>query len=255
MPGQTVLREACIELDALLQWRAGQLPGQTCRTTSDVTREELPSMEGRAIARPNRTPSPLACRSASAFNGGPGNCPAKHSRHCASRSKIAAFNGGPGNCPAKPRRSRQPPPRFEAFNGGPGNCPAKRGDEMETARRLIPSMEGRAIARPNTCGMCHADSTPSLQWRAGQLPGQTSISPLRTMTRSGLQWRAGQLPGQTSGEMRVRFIVDDALQWRAGQLPGQTTPASTRTDAPQPPFNGGPGNCPAKPTTATGPGT
>ena len=36
-----------------------------------------PSMEGRAIARPNLAPAPATDGRALTFNGGPGNCPAK----------------------------------------------------------------------------------------------------------------------------------------------------------------------------------
>ena len=36
-----------------LQWRAGQLPGQTGHRIGAAQLAELPSMEGRAIARPN----------------------------------------------------------------------------------------------------------------------------------------------------------------------------------------------------------
>ena len=42
---------------------------------------------------------------------------------------------------------------FSHFNGGPGNCPAKQHIQRH---------------RP--------DTTAVLQWRAGQLPGQTSTS-------------------------------------------------------------------------------
>ena len=86
-----------------LQWRAGQLPGQTQGPGQEEGEEEGPSMEGRAIARPN--PSTLWL-------------PPRRPR---------PFNGGPGNCPAKPEHSP------------PTNC-----------------------------------ATPILQWRAGQLPGQTA---------------------------------------------------------------------------------
>ena len=65
--------------------------------------------------------------------------------------------------------------RTSTFNGGPGNCPAKRirADGRQSLRD--PSMEGRAIARPNYEALAAAGGLPMvLQWRAGQLPGQTS---------------------------------------------------------------------------------
>ena len=62
-----------------LQWRAGQLPGQTHSLQRFPSQLIPPSMEGRAIARPNA--------------GGAGGLPV---------GRWPAFNGGPGNCPAKP---------------------------------------------------------------------------------------------------------------------------------------------------------
>ena len=94
-----------------LQWRAGQLPGQTARSV----------FLDRVICR------------GLCFNGGPGNCPAKHLDIRAYGSLDLfdqRFNGGPGNCPAKLGRdgSGRTPHRWDRsrFNGGPGNCPAKR---------------------------------------------------------------------------------------------------------------------------------
>ena len=160
----------------------------------------VPSMEGRAIARPNRRRRPLRASPSSAFNGGPGNCPAKPlasttsttkrnavlqwragqlpgqtSPNWPARSARSTFNGGPGNCPAKLVGSTRHNTASAAFNGGPGNCPAKRcgrAGKDHVDRR--PSMEGRAIARPNIhCNATRVRSTSPLQWRAGQLPGQT----------------------------------------------------------------------------------
>ena len=93
-------------MTSTLQWRAGQLPGQTRprlsprprrhrpsmegraiarpnqKLMNETLRVEMPSMEGRAIARPNSTPSPPPPSRPPTFNGGPGNCPAKrHTRH------------------------------------------------------------------------------------------------------------------------------------------------------------------------------
>ena len=85
-----------------LQWRAGQLPGQTWGVTASTT------------------PTP------GAFNGGPGNCPAKRWTSAATSGRRTTFNGGPGNCPAKPCLV------LHVVGEGGG-----------------PSMEGRAIARPN----------------------------------------------------------------------------------------------------------
>ncbi len=109
------------------------------------------------------------------------------------------------------------------FNGGPDNCPAK------------PSHVGAAVL------ISH-----QLQWRAGQLSGQTKATLIKLTTPDLLQWRAGQLSGQTrrwtccqvvpsQASMEGRTIVRPnpqehcpannnrlVLQWRAGQLSGQT---------------------------------
>ena len=42
--------------------------------------QSTPSMEGRAIARPNALRADRRPLGSTAFNGGPGNCPAKHVR-------------------------------------------------------------------------------------------------------------------------------------------------------------------------------
>ena len=149
------------------------------------------------------------------------------------------------------RHSRSRPPRRRHFNGGPDNCPAK----------LCSAMVASATAN-------------ALQWRAGQLPGQTAAAVSLQLGKVLLQWRAGQLPGQTrhgvvhagaalGTSMEGRTIarpnpasagVEEcllaALQWRAGQLPGQTRQPPHRPHPQRPDFNGGPDNCPAKPAMA-----
>ena len=84
------------------------------------------------------------------FNGGPDNCPAKPNGSTAPPARRGGFNGGPDNCPAKQPDAGPSLMTQAGFNGGPDNCPAKRVlyDAMQQARKL-------------------------LQWRAGQLPGQT----------------------------------------------------------------------------------
>ena len=137
-----------------------------------------------------------------------------------------------------------------SFNGGPDNCPARRGDPTAAIQGAI-----------------------ALQWRAGQLPGQTSTTPTRIGCIRSLQWRAGQLPGQTPSELhagqnprhafnggpdncpaRLQLLIRVSvmvysLQWRAGQSSGQTgTSESTRLlEADRSAFNGGPDNRPARP--------
>ena len=115
------------EADAVLQWRAEQLLGQT----------------GKAI--------------------------------CLFRGCLRSFNGGPSNCSAKPGSGpRWRPGSCTGFNGGPSNCSAKPDPVRHgLQRRRAASMEGRAIARPNTRPKSGRQPTTSLQWRAEQLLGQT----------------------------------------------------------------------------------
>ena len=232
-----------------LQWRAGQLPGQT-------------------------PPSATTSTTTPTFNGGPGNCPAKR---CGSRlpTRAAAcpFNGGPGNCPAKQRGTAEgitaeyrlqwragqlpgqtgPSPAAigetrSTFNGGPGNCPAKPRGRPLVLHAAGPSMEGRAIARPNLVETWTCDEPEiRLQWRAGQLPGQTRarVGAVRG-TRPPFNGGPGNCPAKP-GTPKPAKSVSRFLQWRAGQLPGQTPTDLHRRASHWPPFNGGPGNCPAKP--------
>ena len=90
-------------------------------------------------------------------------------------------------------------PRWPAtgFNGGPGNCPAKLVEQrVPDGLRRVASMEGRAIARPN-----HSDGTPmildaGLQWRAGQLPGQTILQVSGISTRGRFNGGPGNCPAK-----------------------------------------------------------
>ena len=234
-----------------------------------------PSMEGRAIARPNQTTSPAANAGTVTFNGGPGNCPAERAHHPPVRDgdPLPSMEGRAIARPNRKSRGRIPR-RRRPFNGGPGNCPA----EPAPPRRPHgpghnPSMEGRAIARPNRSTYYAAsDEVAALQWRAGQLPGRTRHAGNGRPSASFLQWRAGQLPGRTSrrrrnarswspfnggpgncpAEPRSMATFDTegmSLQWRAGQLPGRTGCGSRRRGRGGRPFNGGPGNCPAEPSS------
>ena len=193
------------------------MPGQTTLPGIDAgtaSNQCQASMEGRAIARPNSlsSPSKMCCTIEHSFNGGPGNCPAKRASATAPSAKV-------------------------------------------TGRFGVASMEGRAIARPNAAWGCAARSdlrACSLQWRAGQLPGQTgrrlqiaasiprperASMEGRAIARPNSRRRCGRTPGllQRKASMEGRAIARpntmeklgkearrSVLQWRAGQLPGQT---------------------------------
>ena len=221
LPGQTPRPSGSPPGDDVLQWRAGQLPGQTGdgRTGCDPGLDT--SMEGRTIARPNTTPRTGLTTGTGYFNGGPDNCPAKPPPPRCATPGPTHFNGGPDNCPAKPTarrcRGRRAAPHF---NGGPDNCPAK---------RLVAGTEYTVTV---------------LQWRAGQLPGQTRGAVARIL-RPGCTSMEGRTIARPNGGPTSAAASDCELQWRAGQLPGQTS-ASARHRWRRRNFNGGPDNCPAK---------
>ena len=239
----------------------------------------MASMEGRAIARPKLVRVSTSIRRRTSFNGGPGNCPAKPGAPCTPfyRCYVDSLQWRAGQLPGQTGvRGRSdivvvadPPASME------GRAIARPNDQSTPWEPQVPdaSMEGRAIARPNR-GERHrrslADADASMEGRAIARPNP-SASPLRLRRPKRLQWRAGQLPGQTTSTPRQRdpprasasmegraiarpndglAVEDDAgkLQWRAGQLPGQTTCNASRETTPSSRrFNGGPGNCPAKP--------
>ena len=154
--GQARIRRA---LQRRLQWRAGQLPGQTVTLTTEV----------------------LGLRSP--FNGGPGNCPAKLEwPEYRLDGSCTLLQWRAGQLPGQTRRLFRRRRRiFDPFNGGPGNCPAKQRSFQEIACKLGP-LQWRAGQLPGqtTVLTCPPDHTLTLlQWRAGQLPGQTGSSEMR----------------------------------------------------------------------------
>ncbi len=183
-----------------LQWRAGQLPGQTSHIPDHYCLGARPSMEGRAIARPNLTMMGCDDEASPSLQWRAGQLPGQTppNRKGTMEHKPPSMEG---RAIARPNHPDPQPARThpDPFNGGPGNCPAKPGvDLLSSALNAF------------------------LQWRAGQLPGQTAGLPPRTVTSRPLQWRAGQLPGQTGHPRAGYRLCRFCLQWRAGQLPGQT---------------------------------
>ena len=164
MPGQTGQLPG-IDPGGLLrlQWRAGQLPGQTSSPDSVRVRPDHATrqLQWRAGQLPGQTMLRVRLRSGArriSFNGGPGNCPAKHRAGTSSAACAAESASMEGRAIARPNDLRSATEesalRRAGFNGGPGNCPAK-----------LTSFEA-AHARSFGPGFV-------LQWRAGQLPGQT----------------------------------------------------------------------------------
>ena len=145
----------------------------------------VPSMEGRAIARPNALSGFFESPVSAILQWRAGQLPGRTCRALCPCRRRSPFNGGPGNCPAEPpchlRRHG-----LDLSEGGP-------------------SMEGRAIARPNQPLTPRRASTAwctRLQWRAGQLPGRTGEVHRGVRQARYLQWRAGQLPGRTRRRRR-----------------------------------------------------
>ena len=85
-------------------------------------------------------------------------------------------------------------------------------------RRTAPSMEGRAIARPNARGRfghLHHGVLPSMEGRAIARPNQDQHHNCRKPSTT-LQWRAGQLPGQTRRRAPQRGrLVHPSMEGRA----------------------------------------
>ena len=206
------------------------------------------------------------------FNGGPDNCPAKPPGAGPAPAVVAKLQWRAGQLPGQTPPAAPPSRRARRhFNGGPDNCPAKLGLVNAGKRRSgLTSMEGRTIARPNRHPLGGLGGlVGSLQWRAGQLPGQTPPPGTPRRRRRELQWRAGQLPGQTAlvttaspgcrvTSMEGRTIARPNLMHRLDttddsytSMEGRTiarpnhTPRRPRTRRPSH-FNGGPDNCPAK---------
>ena len=95
-----------------------------------------------------------------------------------------------------------------------------------------PSMEGRARARPDADGTEAAadESEPTLQWRAGHVPGLTAwrhaARPHCASPAPSMEGRARARPDVLESTVAIALRVLDSLaEWR--------------------PFNGGPGTCPA----------
>ena len=120
-----VVSESGTVLAETLQWRAGQLPGLTARLGAMVQISKGPSMEGRAIARPD---PPAVAQDLRA------DAPSMEGRAIArpdvdELADVMDVNidlqWRAGQLPGLTRGSRpRCGPASCAFNGGPGNCPA-----------------------------------------------------------------------------------------------------------------------------------
>ena len=194
--------------------------GQTRERLARCGSSASASMEGRAIARPNRgmpRPAAVQWRAEQLLGQTTQTKPT-------TRSMSSRFNGGPSNCSAKLA----------------GRSGALRGAE------LFASMEGRAIARPNLEVSQRGGDTRSGGFNGG--PSNCSAKPARRGTRRLMRWRFNGGPSNCSAKHDThvgRNVFE--LQWRAEQLLGQTRTWET-DDGAKRGFNGGPSNCSAKPS-------
>ena len=152
MEGRTIARPNVVSMTHTtpttwtLQWRAGQLPGQTHRDPLSFILSVGASMEGRTPSpSPATAPPPLQWRAGQL----PGQTRSRS--HCHDHLEEASMEG---------RTIARP-------------------NEHSVCGLLLPglaSMEGRTIARPNGRGQrSRPRARRQLQWRAGQLPGQTAL--------------------------------------------------------------------------------
>ena len=286
MPGQT--RPGPCRVSArpcTLQWRAGQLPGQTRWLRRGLDLHVIASMEGRTIARPDhRLRTVRHDVHVASMEGRTIARPDGVSLAVSRLVRLASmeggqlpgtiarcFNGGPDNCPARRAAGRRPAGRSLQWRAGqlPGQTHRVTGSDNWPDSA---SMEGRTIARPDrTVGAAQLPVTAELQWRAGQLPGQTTCPGAGRRPTQSRAAVGASMEGRTIARPDLTHPMDaDAeprLQWRAGQLPGQTWrrvgnggPATAHRRASMgvdncparpPRFNGGPDNCPARPALSS----
>ena len=73
-----------------------------------------------------------------------------------------------------------------------------RDDQTDHTYHIRPSMEGRTIARPDGIAPNRGAGTQqSFNGGPDNCPARREVSTIYSRPGIGLQWRAGQLPGQT----------------------------------------------------------
>ena len=182
MEGRTIARpDAPLAVSAVLHEHDPSMEGRTiARPDSgvpvDVSEASAPSMEGRTIARPD----PVGLGS--------------------TRYSSPSLQWRAGQLPGQTwTMNPQPAPASPPFNGGPDNCPARQAEpRVVMGGHVEPSMEGRTIARPDTqiAADVRTRTPPSMEGRTIARPDPHGSQSMAS-TRPVLQWRAGQLHGQT----------------------------------------------------------
>ena len=181
-------------------------------------------MEGRAIARPNVSVQGAMTVERGMLQWRAGQLPGQ-TRPC----RSLAGNGRAG------------------FNGGPGNCPAKPLFVTLKKTNCVASMEGRAIARPNLRSQRTAlQCVAGFNGGPGNCPAKLQVPGVADSTSQVLQWRAGQLPGQTCRRRRTSRTGSRCFNGGPGNCPAKPPRVWNQRLISDLSFNGGPGNCPAK---------
>ena len=212
LPGRTLLTWFVQAPKWVLQWRAGRLPGRTGAIQGHQRSAGTASMEGRAIARPDRCTT-CGHRRGNLLQWRAGRLPGRTVRDD-DRSESRGCASMEGRAIARPDSTGGGRPfNAAALQWRAGRLPGRtRRSSTGMARHAPASMEGRAIARPDR----------PLAFEA--------IAALRV-----LQWRAGRLPGFNGASMEGRAIARPDSPRR-----GWSGTAGWC-------FNGGPGDCPAGP--------
>ena len=219
MPGQTQDRQVRVVTlyAASMEGRAIARPNRHCERHDQDSHSA--SMEGRAIARPNlHTSQSSSCSLSLQWRAG--QLPGQTTPASSISSSAGKLQWRAGQLPGQTSRCVR---RSTSFNGGPGNCPAKRRVvEVDQVDVGFASMEGRAIARPNDPHRMWAahGSHASMEGRAIARPNCDS----QNVILIRLQWRAGQLPGQT-GRLFVRepHLFRASMEGRAIARPNLTS--------------------------------
>ena len=132
-----------------LQWRAGQSSGQSCRDRLHSQRGIVPSMEGRTIVRPVTSPGSCSRRASGSFNGGPDNRPASLARPLQRARVLVALQWRAGQSSGQSPVNAALPTQVISLQWragqSSGQSPLK--TDWEPLRKR-PSMEGRTIVRP-----------------------------------------------------------------------------------------------------------
>ncbi len=96
------------------------------------------------------------------------------------------------------------------------------GLPQATEKEILASMEGRTIVRPNKTTWRCGGAGHSLQWRAGQLSGQTARELSLTNAYDPASMEGRTIVRPNPSRTATQHPSTSQLQWRAGQLSGQT---------------------------------